>query len=179
MSQKVAEQKKSVGVLVFLGDSAGNTAVLIRRGGHKRAGEQYEPESYAGVCQVTAHSKLLISREEETDAINRIIKKELGLGLHRKLTELGVIANIKLLSRVEKAGDESVATFGFVTDPRTFNRWVRTPDKTRKLLVRVTDLKDIMTTTKEDKNSVIDDKSIVMFPDELEALKAGFATFFK
>lgn len=177
-------KKKSIGLIVFLTGKCEPVAVLLRRGRLEQAGGRYKSESYPGICQTTMHVKMT---PEETSsnikgletAIERGVRKELGNGIWKELKTSGQLEKLHPLHTVDYE-NKTVMTFGATLSHQAFSKWVRTPFNTKKIFVYRQDVPKIeKIDPAKDKDMTIDEKTTVMFPDELEALKKGFATLCK
>ena len=139
MTQELAKvPDKSVGVIFFLRAEDGSvSAKLLRRGRHEQAGDRYREESYRDLCQATMHVKMRPEEANSGDegvkqAVERGIKKELGIALYFELKKQDQLKNLKLLFKLENE-NKIVLTFGLVVPAKLFTKFVHSPVGTKKI----------------------------------------------
>ncbi len=168
-------KKKSVGIQL-LGKNKDGGLVAILQVRAKWDSEKNAPESWPGMCQVTAHGGLE-EGEDFMQALFREIKEELGseiLSIVKKISETG---NLKELINYEKP-EKQVITYGAIVEE---NVWKSMLNREKKAsfggfkVIRPNDVKKIVDLKHIDRNTgVTDDSTIAMFPDEKEAVKMAF-----
>lgn len=168
-------KKKSVGIQL-LGKNKDDGLVAILQVRAKWNAERNAPESWPGMCQVTAHGGLE-EGEDFTQALFREVQEELGdeiLKVVKKLYDAG-----KVVELINKNGSEKeIITYGIIIEE---NVWKNMVNREKKAsfggfkVIRPNDVKKIVDLKHIDRNmGVTDENTIAMFPDEKEAVKMAF-----
>lgn len=149
-------------------------AVLQRRGEFNH--ETMKPETWPGVCQLTVHGKVE-PEEYVCFALLREAREELGEGFVGTSQDWeNTIKNMVEIGKVEKP-NKLINHYAIKVLPRRLAA-IRLNASTGGLrLVRQSDVQDIQTlpNCNADKTEgVFARQAIVMFPDEIEALKKAF-----
>ena len=151
-------------------------AVLQRRGAFNH--ETLGPESWPGACQLTVHGKVEPG-ELNTDALWRETKEELGEGFAKTEDDWeDVIEDVKMIGEVNKPG--KTIKHCAILIPPAWLKDIRLNASTDELrLVSQADLANIqnLPATCNKQEGVRDKEALVMFPDEIEALKTAFTAF--
>ncbi len=168
-------KKKSVGIQL-LGKNKDGGLVAILQVRAKWDAEKNCPESYPGMCQVTAHGGLE-EGEDFMQALFREVQEELGdelLLIVKKLSETGKLIELINYEKPEK----QVITYGAIIEEKVWKNMINREKKASFggfRVIRPNDVKKIVDLKHIDRNTgVTDENTIAMFSDEKEAVKMAF-----
>lgn len=164
--------KKTVG-LIAITDT--KKAVLQVRGNSNT--EKNEQETYRGAYQLTVHGSIN-EGESEKDALLRETREELG-GKFAEIvgTEFNKDQNFVELNRIEKE-NISVANFGVIIDEAVLKEIELNSSTGGSIkLISKSDVGNIRELKTSDRERGIAENEIVMFPDNIEAVKLAFEKF--
>jgi len=167
-------KKKSVGIQL-LGKNKDGGLVAILQVRAKWDAEKNCPESYPGMCQVTAHGKLE-EGEDFLQALFREVREEIGDEVMLVVKKIHEAGNLKELINYEKP-EKQVITYGAIVEE---NIWKNMINREKKAsfggfrVIRPNDVKKIVDLKHIDRNAGVTDDTIAMFPDEKEAVKMAF-----
>lgn len=168
--------KRTVGLIVLTNTAdRGLTAVLQVRGDFNT--EKNNKETYKSACQITVHGSMN-EGESEVDTLLRETREELGEGFAEIVeAELNKDENFVELNRIENE-NISVANFGTIVDESALKE-IEVNEATGgsiKLIAK-TDVENIRELKSEDREGGVAEDEIVMFPDDIEAVKLAFEKF--
>ena len=168
-------KKKSVGIQLLGKDTTGKLVAILQIRAKWNA-EKNCPESWPGLCQVTAHGKLE-EGEDFTQALLREIKEELGEDIMiviKKISDAGKL--VELINKEDSL--KHIITYGAILEENIFKILVEKEKKTSFggfRIIRKNEVKKIVDVKNIDRTAgVTDEKTIAMFPDEKEAVKIAF-----
>lgn len=166
---------KSVG-LVVMTDAPGTGLVAVLRERGFLHPKTMIPESYPGVCQVTAHGRLE-EGEDFLTALLRELTEELG---NEFAFDVAVLLATKSLIFGEvshfQGYDKEIITFAVKVDFSLLRKIRLTPESGAMRLVSLDETTKIVGVTPFDKiNGVQDRRTIAMFPDEKKAVISAFS----
>lgn len=168
-------KKKSVGIQL-LGKNKDGGLVAILQVRAKWNAEKNAPESWPGMCQMTAHGGLE-EGEYFTQALFREIKEELGDEILTVVKKLSNTGNLKELINYESP-EKQVITYGAIVEENIWKNMVNIEKKASFggfKVIRPNDVKKIVDLKHIDRTTgVTDENTIAMFPDEKEAVKMAF-----
>lgn len=168
--------KKTVGLIVLTNTTEkGLTAVLQVRGSFNT--EKNNEETYSGASQLTVHGSIN-EGESETDTLLRETREELG----EEFAEIIEVELNKGLTFVElnKVENEniSIANFGVIIDESALKEIELNSSTGGSIrLISKSDVDNIRELKKADRENGIAKDEIVMFPDNIEAVKLAFEKF--
>ena len=169
-------KQPSAGLLVFTKVNDKLIAVLQVRG--RWNVEENRPESWPGLCQVTAHGKLEpVDFDSFSKGMEREACAEIGYEAYEHASRTGVFEVLR-----KEVAHSPTRTYGaLVPDGRAFLKKIRLSASTGGLmLVEKNQLNDIQDAGKFSKIYGVDHRStIAMFEDEHAALQTGFELFQK
>lgn len=168
--------KRTVGLIVLTNTTdKGLVAVLQVRGNINV--EKDNQETYRGASQITVHGSIN-EGEKETDTLLRETREELGEDFAEIVeAELNKDQNFVELNKIENE-NISVANFGTIVDESALEEIevnVNTGGSIR--LISKSDVENIRELKPEDREDGVGEDEIVMFPDDIEAVKLAFEKF--
>lgn len=167
-------KKRSVGIQLLGKNKDGGLVALLQIRAKWNA-EKNAPESWPGMCQVTAHGKLE-EGEDFMQALFREVQEELGSEMLSAVKKLSETGNLKELINYEKP-EKHVITYGAIVEE---NIWKNMVNREKKAsfggfkVIKPNDVKKIVDLKHIDRNAGVTDDTIAMFPDEKEAVKMAF-----
>lgn len=164
--------KKTVG-LIAITDT--KKAVLQVRGNSNT--EKNEQETYRGAYQLTVHGSIN-EGESEKEALLRETREELGEKFAEIVeAEFNKDQNFVELNRIEKE-NISVANFGVIIDEAALKEIELNSSTGGSIkLISKSDVSNIRELKTSDRERGIAENEIVMFPDNIEAVKLAFEKF--
>jgi hypothetical protein len=168
--------KRTVGLIVLSNtEDKGLVAVLQVRGDFNT--EKNNEETYRGASQITVHGSIS-EGEKETDTLLRETREELGEGFAEMVeAELNKDENFMELNRIENE-NISVANFGTIVDESALKEIEVNVDTGGSIrLISKSDVENIRELKPEDREAGVAEDEIVMFPDDIEAVKLAFEKF--
>mgnify|MGYP001560009719 FL=1 len=167
--------KRSVGLLIMTRIKGELVAVLQRRGEFNH--EKMEPETWPGACQITTHGQI-----NECEDVWHALKRELGEELGERTKKFFDIASdhIEILNKIA-SGDKEVTTAGiFVADAKELLETIQLNASSGGLRILQKDelnrIQNILLGYIKEKGIELR-STIVMFPDEIVAVKKAFEIF--
>lgn len=169
----MADKTRSVGVLITTNLEEKRVAVLQIRGCFNT--EKMKPESWIGLCQVTAAGKLR-EGESHIDGALREVNEELGgyvSGMVRG--QMGFRGHAICITETD-VGDQGRKTYHFFFQDPSFLKWIRLGPSSGGLMLVDNDVEIHVTGKEHNKSSVFNpNEKVTMFRDESDAvLKALF-----
>ncbi len=163
--------KKRVGLIVLVKLKDAELAAVLQGRGFFNS-ETRKPESYPGICQVTVHGKLE-NNESAKQALFREIREELGRDFEREVKK----AKILEIHRFHESRHQ-VITYAAKLPAKALKA-IRPGSSSGGLrLITQSEINRIKTVKPAHKiKGVLDRNAIVMFSDELEAVKKAFKVF--
>lgn len=168
--------KRTVGLIVLTNTAdKGLVAVLQVRGDFNT--EKNNEETYKGACQITVHGSIK-EGESETDTLLRETREELGEEFAEIVeVELNKDQNFVELNRIENE-NISVANFGTIVDESALKEIeINSSTGGGIRLISKSDVENIRELKPEDRENGVAKDEIVMFPDDIEAVKLAFEKF--
>ena len=174
----VDDKKRSVGLLLVADIPYRNPrrTVILQRRGEFNQEKDWLPESWPGICQLTVHGRLR-ECEDTTEGLEREVREELGecfanalkkfIKTKRSMTTLNSLYNSK----------ESVVNFGIRIDQTLLDKIRLHPSSGGLILLTGDQLASVrvLDPSKFDKKlGVFERNAIVMWPEELQAVKFAF-----
>lgn len=168
--------KRTVGLIVLTNTTdRGLTAVLQVRGNFNT--EKNNQETYRGACQLTVHGSIN-DGENETDTLLRETREELGEEFAEIVeAEFNKDQNFVELNRIS-TDDISVVNFGVIIDESALKEIELNSSTGGSIrLISKSDVDNIRELKKTDRENGVPEDEVVMFPDDIEAVKLAFEKF--
>ncbi len=167
-------KKRFVGIQLFAKNAAGELVAILQVRG-KWNTEKNSPESYPGICQVTAFGELE-EGEDFMQALLREAQEELGneiVPFIKKLKDAGQLKEIDNYETPEK----QIVIYGAIVEENVFNILMKKKKNSSFggfKIIRQNEIEKIVDLKNIDRETGVTDEIIAMFPDAKKAVKLAF-----